>query len=209
VLGNIFFAALAVKSFLPGRSRADSVKVLLLKIKAYYRRANPPTKINSLTVDMIKRDGKKPKLRLKGAETRHLVPFCVELAEECYKVTKTPYWFQILQLSRNLLTFYMCLGVSPYDAETAAVAARHCLEIYAALSAITPDLMRVLKPKAHLFAELAEFQAREFGDPRWFWAYQDEDFVGMIGKIAASRGGARVVDTIARIVFDKYRVLTK
>ena len=44
-------------------------------------------------------------------------------------------------------------------------------------------------PKAHMFQELAEYQSFVLGNPKTFWAYQDEDFVGWLAKNAASRGG--------------------
>ena len=45
-----------------------------------------------------------------------------------------------------------------------------------------------MKPKLHMFCELAE-QSFSIGNPRDFWAYRDESFMGMVSKIAMSRGG--------------------
>ena len=48
----------------------------------------------------------------------------------------------------------------------------------------------------------------ETGDPSDVWAHQDEDFVGLIGAIAHSRGGARNAATIPGLVVKKYKALS-
>ena len=35
-------------------------------------------------------------------------------------------------------------------------------------------------PKFHLWEHLTEYQAAEFGNPRYFWTYADEDLVGLV-----------------------------
>ena len=64
-----------------------------------------------------------------------------------------------------------------------------------------------VKPKFHLFAELSTFMLHESGDPRDFWTYQDEDFVGFLSTLAFSRGGAREPATAPLKVIDRYRGL--
>ena len=41
-------------------------------------------------------------------------------------------------------------------------------------------------PKLHLFQHLCEWQAAEWGNPRMYWTYGDEDFVGQMIKTATS-----------------------
>lgn len=60
----------------------------------------------------------------------------------------------------------------------------------------------------HVFLEMVEFQTRESGDPKHFWEYADEDFVGFIGKMAASKGGPRDVQTTALKGIRKYKGLS-
>ena len=55
-----------------------------------------------------------------------------------------------------------------------------------------------MKPKMHLFQELAEFQTAELGHPARYWTYQDESFVGVVAKMAMSRGGARSAASAAK-----------
>ena len=67
------------------------------------------------------------------------------------------------------------------------------------------DWFWCVKPKFHLFIELAEEQTDQMGDPNFSWFYKDEDFVGLIGKYAFSRGGGRKAVTTPNAVIDKYR----
>lgn len=69
--------------------------------------------------------------------------------------------------------------------------------------------MWIMKPKFHLWAELSFFQTFETGDPRDFWLYQDEDFVGLVAQLAMQRGGSRKIDTIPRNVINRYKMLAQ
>ena len=64
----------------------------------------------------------------------------------------------------------------------------------------------MIKPKFHMFQELAEWQTDTSGDPSRFWAYADESFVGIMGKVAFSRGGKRLATTTPENVIAKYRI---
>ena len=70
---------------------------------------------------MIKSVKEKPKLKLKGAETRHLVPFVVELAAEMFEAKKNQHTQTILTMMTHLVTFYRCMGVTPLNAQMAAL----------------------------------------------------------------------------------------
>ena len=59
----------------------------------------------------------------------------------------------------------------------------------------------------HMFQEFGEFQTEELGDPSSFWAYKDEDFVGLIATIGFSRGGAHKADTAPRRIIERLRRL--
>ena len=43
-----------------------------------------------------------------------------------------------------------------------------------------------LMPKLHIFVHLCEWQAGEFGNPRSYWTYADEDLVGLLVECAQS-----------------------
>eukprot|EP00974_Lingulodinium_polyedra_P016402 1588321-Lingulodinium_polyedra.AAC.1 len=82
---------------------------------------------------------------------------------------------------------------------------------YAALSreAVRQGLPEhwAMKPKLHLFQELGEYMAHTHGNPKNFWNYKDEDFVGWLAKMARSRGGPKSAATAAKAVIDRYRAL--
>ena len=50
-------------------------------------------------------------------------------------------------------------------------------------------------------------QAYELGNPRGYWEYSDEDFVGLISKLALRKGGPATPRTCAQGVLDRYRAL--
>ena len=73
--------------------------------------------------------------------------------------------------------------------------------LYAALSreaSANDDRYWRMKPKLHMFQELAEFQTADLGQPARFWTYQDESFVGTVAKLAMSRGGMKSVASAAK-----------
>ncbi len=104
-----------------------------------------------------------------------------------------------------LFGFYLTMGKEPFDKVQAATSAKHFLILYNDISNRTGENLWKLKPKFHLFQELAEYQTHTSGDPSRFGAYADESFVGIIGKIAYSRGGCRVATTTPENVIAKYR----
>ena len=93
------------------------------------------------------------------------------------------------------------------------------------------------KPKLHLVQELGEYMTEEVGNPRDFWNYADESFVGsgrggwrggrerrekkqkqdwrygveerFIAQLALSRGGARAAGTTPHAVIERYRALAR
>ena len=77
-----------------------------------------------MTMDMVRRVGKAPKLRAKGAETRHVVSFGVEVARAMHAHACDQYSAQVLRRVEGLLEFYLTFGVEPYPTE---VAQKACL----------------------------------------------------------------------------------
>eukprot|EP00974_Lingulodinium_polyedra_P097280 9427730-Lingulodinium_polyedra.AAC.1 len=106
------------------------------------------------------------------------------------------------------MDFYLLMCVEEWKPDLAAQACRKCLILYSALSKEQEDdrLWRI-KPKAHMFAELGEYQQVLLGNPSTFWGYQDEDFVGQVAKLAHTKGGPKTPVTLPKQVFDRYRAL--
>ena len=151
-------------------------------------------------------------LRAKGAETRNSVPFAVVLAQTMHERPPSARTRTIVACASALLDFYMIMSLETYDVQAGKEACRNCVTLYNALSKEAADDEAShrwrLTPKVHLFQELAEFQGPAHGNPRNFWTYADEDFVGWIVKIARSRGGgANQAGTAAARVMQRYRAL--
>lgn len=162
--------------------------------------------LSNITLEMVKRSGKSPEFRAKGAETRHLIPFAVELSKLIFDTEDSILHKMVSDMFANLYKFYACMGVEPFNPEKAADAAKRFLVLYSDISDMTADNLWRIKPKFHMLQELAEFQAQTSGDPSRFWAYQDESFVGIIAKMAHSRGGKRSAVTTPEGLIDKYRM---
>ena len=79
VVGNIF------REYLQKMSKIKleiKVQKLWVKLKDWYKINQAPSRLQGLTKDMIKKQKSKPapKFKGKGAETRYLAPFCLDLA---------------------------------------------------------------------------------------------------------------------------------
>ena len=203
-LGNLFFYFITSK-VCPGSNRSQQILHLWHKIQAYYKEACPPTRIGKLTEEMVKQKSKKPRLRAKGSETRHLVPYGLVLASEIMEAGSTAFTRTLFNLFKHLNAFYNCMGQFPFNKELASNSARQFLLLYGELSRSTSEGLWTIKPKFHLFQELAEYKTYTSGDPSKFWSYADESFVGFVSKIAHSRGGPRLADTTPKNVMMKYR----
>eukprot|EP00974_Lingulodinium_polyedra_P110324 10672075-Lingulodinium_polyedra.AAC.1 len=99
---------------------------------------------------------------------------------------------------------------APFDPGLAASMCRKFCLLYSSLSLepnnIKNDLWRV-KPKMHLFQELAEEQTFALGNPKDFWAYKDESFMGFLASLACTRGGGSKAHTVPLRTIERYRGL--
>ena len=69
---------------------------------------------------MICVDQKPPKLR-EGAETRHLVPCCFELAMDFHKHQRSAHSLTVCGLFEQLFGLYMTMSVEPFDSAACCV----------------------------------------------------------------------------------------
>lgn len=210
VVGNLFFEMLELR-ILAGASREARLTSLWAKLKAHYKAMKTSNRLQKLTMGMVKADKKPPKLRTKAAETRHIMPFAVEIAQELHAADPSVHNATILQMVSGLFDLYMMMGLEVWPAELASSTSRKVGLLYKALSDESigkgQDWRWRMKPKWHLFAELFSQQAPQRGDPSLFWTYADEDFVGYCAQIARSRGGPRSAAVTARKVIERYRAL--
>ena len=190
-----------------GRSIAARIAAIKMELKRFYRISGAAYKIDDLTVEMVKRDGKAPKMRCKGAECRGLVPFGVMCAQRMHETLGTIRSRTILSCISALMDVYMLIDCDRYPKQEGVVASRRVCIMYKALFDTSTDPLWRMKPKIHMFQELMEYVAPELGNPRKFWNYADEDFVGMVAKLTFSRGGIQTAGPTALKVLNRYRAL--
>ena len=197
-----------VNKFASGSNLKAKAADLWAVLKQWYKDTNCQNRVQKLTLEMVRQDAKSPKFRGKGAETRSVVPFAFYLAGRMHETAGSVHTQTVKACTSAVLEFYVLLGRSTWDAEAGKTASRKVCLLYKALhDEANSDRYWRLKPNMHLFQELAEYTAPELGNPRHFWAYQDEDFVGWLAKLARTREGPKQAHTVARAVFDRYRAL--
>lgn len=210
IVGNVLWEVLHSR-VCPEKNLQLKIEGLWTKLKLHYRTLGTPNRLQGLTLAMVRQEGKGPKMRTKGAETKGLVPFALECAQALHNTSPSAHTATVLQMVSCLLEFYLLLGLPEWNASCAAAAARKCCLLYSALGtearmAGDSPFWRV-KPKFHLWVELAEFQSPLLGNPASFWTYKDEDFVGYVAGLASSRGGPKTAASTALKALQRVRAL--
>ena len=130
---------------------------------------------------------------------RNLVPILLELAKGFHAHMDTIKSAMIRDLFTRLVDFYMVIGMDDFSAVLLdKVVTEFCL-IYKSLAQSLENTCWHFKPKLHMMQELS-MEAFVAGDPKNYWTYKDEDFMGIISKMSTSRGGARNPATIPESV---------
>ena len=207
ILGNILWEA--VLWLEPGRNRVLKCQSLWGKLKTFYQENKTTCRVQALYVTMIKRKKDRPKLRCKGAQTRHMVPFGVQVAQELHEAHGTHHSAMVLELAQVLHNIYQCMDTN-WDSDLAATLSMRLATLYRELCDDCQengiDMWR-MKPKLHMVQEMLEYQSKELGNPRGYWEYLDEDFVGNIAKIAMRKGGGNTHKACSMNTMDRYRAL--
>lgn len=209
ILGNIMWEAMPVVC--TGRSQKAQVQDLWGRIKKYNDEFKPTTCLQGLTLEMIKKPKKSPKLRAKGAETRHLVPFGVLLASEMHEVLGTTHSGIVLRVATLLLDLYCLFAERPANHEAIADTCRRLCMLYASLGGNDSEDNQGpwrLKPKFHMMCELCEYQVEFYGSPEEFWAYADKSFVGFVAEFSNRRGGAATASTSSENCVNRFKALS-
>ena len=137
-----------------------------------------------LTVERVRTSGGWPKLRAKAAATRHLANFALELVREFGRAEDR----KVLAVCQLLCRFYDILNAEPmFVSDEILELGRRFGALYLALSreaAEAREKMWKATPKHHLFVHLCEWQSVESGNPRFYWAYADEDLVRLLVNVA-------------------------
>ena len=206
IIGNILFEVLPSL----GANRDKQLLDLNNRLQVWYRRHGVESRIpGRLTMQTIRAQGKWPELKAKAAATRHLAPFAAELASEFNSGSEHDRHRQ--SVIESLVTFYRLvqqgsrhiapsdLGQLPNLCQTLCCAYAHLA--HEAIQSGTQAWK--LKPKMHLFQHLCHTQAHEFGNPRFYWTYADEDMVGQMIEVARSCHPS----TLAKTALYKYLVM--
>jgi hypothetical protein len=175
-------------------SQRRKFRLLLLNqlLRKFYQ--SWPSKVSQvdvLTQEMLKQKKKCPRLtQCKGAETRHLVPFALSLAQKMAVSKPTLFWQHRLACLEALNAFYVSIQL-PADEYVPAHTSN-------ALFAVATTFMQIHRniepgkykrppwhprPKLHLAQELGD-QVCEAGNPRLWWCYADESYMGIVKKVA-------------------------
>lgn len=210
IVGNVLYESLGPYAI--GRNKTLQLEDLMRKLKNHYSRMKTNNRIDKLTMDMIRKTGKAPKLRARGAETRYIIPFALEIAIAMVAANVGEHWRKTHACVSALMDFSMCLGLQPFPLEKAKDALMNACSHYVdlAVKALRQNKNAWrMKPKIHLVMELALFQMDELSDPMTYWCYKDENFVGLVADIGAIRGGGGSAATSPKRIVERMRVLAK
>ena len=206
---QLCFVSPAGPGLFRAQSRSGRIAELWNRIKLHYKTFHTQSRLQKLTWEMIRVDQKPPKLRAKGAETSHLVPCCFELAMDFHKHQRSAHSLTVCGLFEQLFGLYMTMSMEPFDSAACARCSRQFCTLYKALSKeASDDNLWKLKPKMHMVQEMCEVQSELLGNPREFWTYRDESFMGVVSSMAHSRGGSATASTIPLRVLDTHRALS-
>ena len=193
-LGNLLW--LLVTKKMPGATLKDKCHNLFTLMKGFYARTSPESRLDNLTLTMIKSSGKQPKLRGRAGEIRGLVAWGKELADQ-YLDDADPLESAVKEAADHLSKCYQCLSADVFSSPLLKHHSRKFLLLYVAIENNTtnPKLWRV-KPKFHMWQHLCESGSR----PSTCWAYRDEDFGGAMAKMGHRRGGRSTPTAVAERV---------
>ena len=211
LLGSLFAEAIR-SSALPGNNKAERLKALWFRLRTFYRDAKVTCRIDNLTEEMFQRDGKAPKLKLKGGETRQLVPFAAEFSREIADKDGSSYWKTVADVFDRLLLCCKHIAARPFVPHALAQASKELCILWSVLENTASSqgkLLWVKKPKVHLFQELCEYQVFSLGSPEMFWTYRDESWCGHMSTAAKRRGGVKFASTVPERLLNRFRAMQK
>ena len=200
IIGNIFWDCVVLKVW-GGSTQESNVQALKTAMDAFDKKHNTKSRLQGkFTAERIRTSKRWPKLKGKGAATRHAAPFALHLAKL--------YLDRPRQLICEMLVrFYDILNEEDQFLSAGAKAelpilGRRLCELYSKLARDAVDANEKrwkTSPTFHLFLHLCEWQALEAGNPKYYWAYADEDLVGQIIDIAeACHPGTMALTTMVR-----------
>ncbi len=193
IIGNVIWILVIVRCIFGKGDTAEKLNKMTVHLKAWYKGRDGVCQLQGkLTGDRLKTSKGWPKLKAKGAQTKHLAKYVLGLAAE-FCGTDT-YDRQMVAVCQLLVDFYDLLDqesmfLSPDAAKKMKRIGQNMGLLYTSLAAQALAAHQKLwktTPKLHLFCHLCEWQAIERGNPRYYWCYPDEDLVGLMVEIVQS-----------------------
>ena len=206
VANCIWYFAIIVGVF-GGTNQKERIQRCYEDLKSWYRK--PENRklykvVGKLTVERVKASGDWPKLKAKAAATRHLAAYALSLATRFGRCESLDDFTRlhdqlVIGVAQLLVEFYEIISVESMYLSAAAKArlpqlGNDLAKLYARLSTIAFEKLQIdptwrlwkLSPKLHLFLHLCCEQTIEWGNPRFWWCYGDEDMIGLMIGIAES-----------------------
>ena len=163
-----------------------------------------PSRIQGqLTAERIRStsDSGYPKLKAKGAQTRHLAPYALHLARRFQRHAVDGHDQKTVDHDRAVVgvCHYLCRLYHLFATSSQFFTAEVKSELIQ-IGNILPQLYQTLyvasanagvkawkmTPKLHLIQELCLFYCQVWGNPSYYWTYCDEDLVKLMVEIATS-----------------------
>ena len=195
VIANILFILIITRSVLGGTNMEQRIAHLNAHLSVWYSKTKTKCRVQGkLTLERLRPKTQWPKLKAKGAATRYLIPYVLEMIKEHASEVGDD---QIIAVVQLLQQFYIILE---NEGRFLSYTARRDLTkigndfgiLYCALARRASEArvkLWKLSPKLHMFMHLCISLSDVAGcyiNPRHFWTYADEDLVGQLIEVAES-----------------------
>jgi len=208
VLGNVMSEYLDV---VPGNNQAERLAEVWRRVRLYYSENHVENRIQKLTLGMFRPRGEGYIFSGKAKETANLVPWASKVATE---LAGPPgeHWHSVMCMLECLQTLYGQLQEDPYPTDQAKSVCERFLLLYSGLMSEAERAGKqhawMYRPKLHLMQELLVKCVQEWGNPKQYWCYRDEDALRWLSKAGVRRGGAATAYGIADVVINNLLAAT-
>ena len=192
IIGNILWDSIKTRKW-GGRNQDANIDLLEADLRSWEKRVKAPTRLQvTLSVARMRCSSGYPKLKTKGAQTRHLAPYALTVAQRFS--LGTTYDKMKIAVAQLLCKLYNIMASSSQFMTPAALAefrstGQRMVLLHSKMHADAferGERMWKFPPKAHLIDHMVSYQASEWGNPSYSWCYGDEDLVGQCIEIASS-----------------------
>ena len=204
VVGNVMSEYLDV---VPGSNQAERLEELWRRVRLFYSENLVENRIQKLTLNMFRPRGEGYMFGGKAKETANLVPWALKVAGE---LAGSPgeHWHSVKCMLECLQTLYRQLEEDPYPRDQAKHVCERFLLLYSGLmneaERAGKEHAWKYRPKLHLMQELLVKCVQEWGNPKQYWCYRDEDALRWLSQAGVRRGGAVTPYGIADVVIKKF-----